>query len=93
MELVVMSLAVAAIAAAVVWHCIDVLWARRLVVRRQVLVNLRSGRAVSGVLWARKGRVVVLKSAQLIEPGSDPLGMDGDVILDRDQIEFMQAAD
>lgn len=91
-ELIVLSLGVLAIAGAVVWHLVDVVWARRLVVRRRVLVNLHSGRAITGVLWARRGRSLVLKSAELLEPGNAPVVMDGDVILDRDQVEYVQAA-
>jgi hypothetical protein len=89
---VVLCLGVLAIAGAVVVHLIDVIWARRLMVRRRVLVSLRSGSAVTGLLWARRGRTLVLKSAELLEQGSAPVVMDGDVILDRDQVEYVQAA-
>ncbi len=92
MELVVLSIGVLVIAAGVVVHIVDTVWARRLIVRRRVLVNLRSGRAVTGTLWARRGRTLILKSAELLEPGAPPVAMDGDVILDRDQVEFVQAA-
>lgn len=92
MEFVVLTLGVLVIAAGVVVHIVDTLWARRLMVRRRVLVNLRSGRAVTGTLWVRRGRAVVLKSAELLEPGSPPVPMDGDVIVDRDQVEFVQVA-
>lgn len=90
-ELVVMALALAVLAAGVLVHLIDVLWARRLMTRRRVLVQLRSGNAVVGTLWVRRGRTLVLKSAELLEPSADPTKMDGDVIVDRDQVEFVQA--
>ena len=89
---VVLTLGVLAIAGGVIVHVVDVIWARRLMVRRRVLVNLRSGSAVTGLLWSRRGRVLVLKSAELLEQGSAPVVMDGDVILDRDQVEYVQAA-
>ena len=92
MEFVVLSLGVLAIVGAVVWHVVDTLWARRLMVRRQVLVQLLSGRAVRGVLWALKGRLLVLKSATLLEPGSDPVAMDGDVVIERAQVDYTQVA-
>lgn len=91
-ELVVLALGVLVIAGGVTVHVVDTVWARRLIVRRRVLVNLRSGKAITGVLWARRGRTLVLKSAELLEPGSAPVQLDGDVILDRDQVEFVQAA-
>lgn len=58
--------------------------------RRAVLVNLRSGRAFRGVLWERKGRWLVLRDAQVMERGVEPVSLDGEVILDRDAIEFVQ---
>jgi hypothetical protein len=89
---VVLCLGVLVIAGGVVVHIVDVLWARRLMVRRRVLVNMRSGSAITGLLWARRGRTLVLKSAELLEQGSAPVVMDGDVIVDRDQVEYVQAA-
>lgn len=89
---VVLCLGVLVIAAGVVVHIVDVVWARRLMVRRRVLVNLRSGSAITGLLWVRRGRTLVLKSAELLEQGAAPVVMDGDVIVDRDQVEYVQAA-
>ena len=92
-ELVVLSLGVLVIAAGVVWHIVDLLWARRLVVRRRVLVQLDTGRAVIGTLWCTKAHRVVLKAAELLEPGTDgPTRMDGDVVIERARVEYIQAA-
>jgi len=90
-EATVLVLGVLAIAAAVVWHAIDVAWSRRLVVRRRVLVQLDTGRAVVGTLWSTKGRRVVVKGAELFEPGSEPTRMDGDVVIERARVEYIQA--
>lgn len=92
MELVVLTLGVLFIAGAVAWHAVDVFSTRRLASRQRVLVALRSGRAVTGVLWARRGRSLVLKSAEMLEPGQEAILMDGDVVLDRDQVEYVQVA-
>lgn len=92
MELVVLTIAVLFIAGAVGWHAVDVFAAKRLATRQRVLVVLSSGRAVTGVLWARKGRCLVLKSAEMHEPGQEAISMDGDVVLDRDQVEYVQVA-
>jgi hypothetical protein len=90
-ELVVLALGVCAIAGGVVWHVVDLLWSRRLVARRRVLVQLDTGRAVVGTLWSTKGRRVVIKSAELLEPGNEPTRMDGDVIVERERVEYIQA--
>lgn len=65
---------------------------RRLVVHRPVLVNLRSGRAVSGVVVAQDGPLIQLKSAKVHEPGGDNAGVavDGSIVIERDQIDFIQ---
>jgi hypothetical protein len=92
MELVILAAGVLAILGAVGWHAFETVWSRRLMLRRRVLVSLTSGRAVTGVMWTRRGRLLVLKDAQLHEQGADPAGMDGDVVIDRDLVEYVQAA-
>lgn len=91
-ELVVIAVALMVLCAAVVWHGIDVVWSRRLMVRRRVLVNLQSGKAINGVLWTRRGRTLVLRDAELLEAGNAPVPLDGDVVLDRDAVEIVQVA-
>jgi hypothetical protein len=67
-------------------------WQRRLMVRRRVVVNLMGDRAITGVLWTRRGGYLVLKNASLLEPGAEPTQMDGDVLIDRERVLFVQAA-
>lgn len=62
----------------------------RLAVRRRVMVNLVDGKAVSGVLWARRGRLLVLKDATLHEPGAEPTTVDGEVLVERHRVDFVQ---
>lgn len=65
--------------------------AARLAVRDRVVVNLHTGQAVTGVLWRRTGRHLVLRNAALVEPGnSRPNPMDGEAIVDRDQVLLVQ---
>lgn len=92
MDLIVLTVCVLGIAGAVAWHALDLFATRRLATRKRVLVSLRSGSAVTGVLWARKGRSLVLKSAELLEPGTEPVPLDGELVLDRDQVDYMQVA-
>lgn len=93
MDVAFITVAGLLIVGAVAWHAVDVFAARRLAARKRVLVALRDGSAVTGLLWTRKGRALVLKSAQLLEPGNDhPVPMDGDLILDREQVVYVQVA-
>jgi hypothetical protein len=91
-ELVVLTVGVLALVAAIAWHVGQQVWARRLMVRRRVVVNLVGDQAVTGVLWRRVGGFLVLRDARLIEAGADPVSMDGDVLIERDRVLFVQVA-
>lgn len=64
---------------------------RRLVLRRRVIVNLADGQAIEGVLYRQVGPLLVVKNATLLEPGAEPLPMDGDVVIERERVQFIQA--
>lgn len=89
-EYAVLLLAVLALAAAA-WLAYERVADARLALRSRVLVNLLSGQAITGVLWRRRGRYLVLRSAELMEPGNTrPTPIDGEAIVDRDQVLFVQ---
>lgn len=58
-------------------------------VKRSVVVNTKSGRAFRGVLWAKRGPLLVLKNATLIEAGMTTQ-VDGEVLIQRIDIDFIQ---
>lgn len=61
----------------------------RLAISRRVVVNLTTGAAIDGVLWDEKGPLIVLRDANLHnEGGHAPL--DGEVIIERERIDFVQ---
>lgn len=64
---------------------------RRFVVHRRVVVNLLSGRAVEGVVVERDGPLLVVADARLHEPGAQPQAVDGHVVIERSQVDFIQA--
>lgn len=66
------------------WHCRTVLY------RRKVVVNATNGRTFAGVVWEDTGRWVVLRNAEMIEPRGERVPVDGEVVIDRDLIEFVQ---
>lgn len=64
---------------------------RRTAVRRRVMVNLLDGRALGGVLWARRGPLLVLRDVALFEPGGDgPVAIDGEAVVERARVSFVQ---
>jgi hypothetical protein len=64
--------------------------ADRLALRRRVIVNMLDGTAYDGVLWARRGRLVILKDTIRHERGLEPTPVDGEVLIDRGRVDFLQ---
>lgn len=62
----------------------------RLALNRRVMVNLTTGSAIQGVLWQDRGRVLVLKDAALHLDGGTQAPIDGEALIDRDRVEFVQ---
>ncbi|MFE5853549.1 hypothetical protein ACFQ61_10095 [Streptomyces sp. NPDC056500] len=62
---------------------------RRTAVRKRVIVNL-ADKAFNGVLWAKRGPLLVLRDAQLLEAGRDPQPVDGEIVIERTRVEFIQ---
>ncbi|HEY6117177.1 MAG TPA: hypothetical protein VI172_14590 [Candidatus Dormibacteraeota bacterium] len=62
---------------------------RRTAVRKRVMVNL-ADKAFSGVLWAKRGPLLVLRDVQLLEAGRQPQRVDGEVVIERSKVEFTQ---
>lgn len=62
----------------------------RTAVRHRVVVNLHSGRAFVGILWAQRGALLVLRNATMHDPGAAPSTVDGEVVIERREVEFIQ---
>lgn len=63
---------------------------RRLVVARRVVVNLLSGQAVEGLLVRQAGPLLVLEQPVVHEPGAAPAPADGQMVVERDRVAFIQ---
>jgi len=62
---------------------------RRTCLRRRVVINL-ADKAFRGILWDRRGPLLVLRDVELLMPGVQPQPMDGEVVLERARVEFIQ---
>lgn len=62
---------------------------RRTAVRKRVVVNL-ADKAFSGILWAKRGPLLVLRDVELLEAGRAPQTVDGEVVIERTKVEFTQ---
>jgi hypothetical protein len=58
--------------------------------RREVIVTLRDGASWAGVLLAADGDVLVLARAVMHFPDSQPVPADGEVVLLRSEVRFLQ---
>lgn len=65
-------------------------WWRHWPVCQRVLVQMEDGRAFAGVMYARRGPLLVLRDAQLVEPGTEPVPVDGEVLIERPKVAFIQ---
>jgi hypothetical protein len=59
---------------------------------RRVIVNLRSddASAIQGVLWSARGPWLTWKDCAILKAGAPPTPIDGDVVIHRSNIAFLQ---
>lgn len=57
---------------------------------RRVVVNTKTGRAFRGVLWRRRWGYVLLRDAEMVKPGGETVRMDGEVMVDAANVDFIQ---
>lgn len=63
----------------------------KLTLLRTVIVNCVDGTSFQGVLYRERGPLIVLRNAVYLEPGLEPQPLDGECIIDRARIAFVQA--
>jgi hypothetical protein len=71
------------------------LWWRPPFLHRSVVVHLIAERdtALRGVLWQSRGAWLLLKKADVLKPGLNPEPADGDVLVHRSNVAFVQVID
>lgn len=62
----------------------------RSLVARRVVVNLKNGAAVDGVLVARQGPLLRVREAVLHGGSDDPAPLDGEIVIERSEVEYLQ---
>lgn len=63
---------------------------RRTALRRRVVINLKSDKAIAGVLVAKRGRLLIVKGAELFEGRDKPTRVDGEVVILLADVDFIQ---
>ncbi len=64
---------------------------KRVLLLRRVIVNLVNGASIAGVIWRDPGNLIVLRNAVYLEPGAEPAELDGETVIERDKVLFIQA--
>jgi small nuclear ribonucleoprotein (snRNP)-like protein len=57
---------------------------------RQVVANTKTGHAFRGVLWQRRRGYLVLRNAEMLRPGGEAVAMDGELVIERENVDFLQ---
>lgn len=58
--------------------------------KRRVVVNTRTDRAFRGVLWRKAWGYLVLRNAELVKAGGETVPMDGEVVIEAANVDFIQ---
>jgi len=63
---------------------------RRVALSRRVVVNTKTGTSLSGVLVEERGPILILKGAAMLTASANPVPVDGDVVVERSNVDFVQ---
>jgi small nuclear ribonucleoprotein (snRNP)-like protein len=59
-------------------------------VLKTVIVNTKTDRAFRGVLWQKRGDYLVLRDAELLKGKGETVHIDGEVVIERQNVDFLQ---
>ena len=62
---------------------------KRIAVRKRVIINTAQ-HAFAGILYKQSGPLLVLRNAELLTPGEQPTPINGEVVVERARVEFIQ---
>jgi small nuclear ribonucleoprotein (snRNP)-like protein len=57
---------------------------------REVIVNTKTDKSFRGVLWSRRRGYIVLRNASMLQPRGDAIKMDGEVMIESANVDFIQ---
>lgn len=59
-------------------------------VLKTVVVNLKTGSTFRGVLWKKRQGYVVLRNAEMLRGKAESVPVDGEVMIDSANVDFIQ---
>jgi len=54
------------------------------------VVNTKTDRAFRGLLWRKAWGYLVLRNAEMIKPGGETVRMDGELVIEAGNVDFLQ---
>jgi len=57
---------------------------------RRVIVNTKTDRAFTGVLWRKRRGYLVLRNAQMLRPGGEMMNVEGEIVIESANVDFIQ---
>jgi len=59
-------------------------------VLRNVIVTTKTDNSFRGVLWQRKREFLVLRNAEMLKPRGERVALDGELVIERSNVDFIQ---
>jgi hypothetical protein len=63
---------------------------KRSLLRKKVIVNLKQGGSYRGIMWAKRGPLIVLKDVESLTANREPEPMGGELVAERANVAFFQ---
>jgi len=61
-----------------------------MIIKQRVIITTKSDRSFRGILWKLGWRLLVLKQVELLRPGGEAVQMDGETVIFRADVDFIQ---
>lgn len=65
-------------------------WFRPYPVLERVIVNTRTEKAFRGLVWRLRRRYLVLREVEMIRPGGETVPVEGEMLIERANVDFIQ---
>jgi len=90
LQILVVALVGLAAVLAIARLVIDWAYSWRTLVARRVVINLKSGRGLDGLLVRNAGDLLFLRQATALEAGVEPQPVDGEAVVQKRDVDFIQ---
>ena len=61
-----------------------------ILLRQRVIVNTKSDESFRGILFQKKGPLIMLRNVEQLVEGREPIPVDGGIVLERSEVAYYQ---